>query len=70
MDEGSLSLVTDMDDVDSAHGIHNPNIIDTSSSINLSANIDVTPQMLSTFLRRGGTHITTRDFSHVDGDLV
>ncbi|VDM12235.1 unnamed protein product [Wuchereria bancrofti] len=69
-DRDSLSLVTDVDGVDSSRRIHNPHIIDASSSTSLLANNNTTSQMLSTFLHHGGIHTTSFNFAHVDGDLV
>nr|CDQ00974.1 BMA-SYG-2, isoform f [Brugia malayi] len=69
-DRDSLSLVTDVDDVDSSRRIHKPRIIDVSSSTSLLANNNTTSQMLSTFLHHGGIHTTPFNFAHVDGDLV
>ncbi|EFO27330.2 immunoglobulin I-set domain-containing protein [Loa loa] len=63
----SLSLM-DVND-GSPRRIHKPRIIDTNSSTNLLAN-NTTPQMLSTFLHRGGIHTTPFNFAHIDGDLV
>ncbi|VDK65575.1 unnamed protein product [Onchocerca ochengi] len=71
MDGGSLSLMTDVNDVSSPRRIHKPRVIDSSSSANLLANNNnTTPRMLSTFLHRGGIHTTPFNFAHVDGDLV
>lgn len=63
--------MTDVNDVDSPRRIHKPRIIDASSSTNLLVNTNnTTPQMLSTFLHRGGIHTTPFNYAHVDGDLV
>ncbi|CAG9541092.1 unnamed protein product [Cercopithifilaria johnstoni] len=69
-DGGSLSLVTDVNNIDSPGRIRKPRIIDANSSTNLLTNNNTTPQMLSTFLHRGGIHTTPFNFTHVDGDLV
>uniref|UniRef100_A0A915Q552 Uncharacterized protein n=1 Tax=Setaria digitata TaxID=48799 RepID=A0A915Q552_9BILA len=69
---GSLLLAANTNDVDSLRRIHKPRIFDSISSTDLLANNNnAAPQMLSTFLHRGGSiHTTSLNFAHVDGDLV
>ncbi|KAL3982160.1 Immunoglobulin domain family protein [Acanthocheilonema viteae] len=68
---GPLSLVTDVNNIDSPRRIHKPRVIDADSSINLlTNNSNTTPQMLSTFLHHDGIHTTPFKFAHINGDLV
>ncbi|VDN01079.1 unnamed protein product [Thelazia callipaeda] len=69
-DEGSLTRVIRVKEMDLPRPVHKPRNINPSPPISIQSTDNGSPMMLSTFLQRGGLHTTPLNLAHIDGDLV